>query len=304
MLSVSSYAFGATVFGQKQYVQTGSSNTYSDTFTAAPGQGTLIVLNGRARGQKRVSSATVKINRQTIFSETNFNQSAYQLETPINLVASNTVEVILENNKKGTYITVEVRQGSTSAPTVSMSSSLSSIQTGASSTLTWTSANATTASIDQGIGPVPVNGSTTVSPTPTTTYTTTLQHYSSYRSYLNPKEETLFFRDLILAVSNGSNAHRTFMESVRTHCPLKDAYGGMILGTKSFIKDTPAFFHDTPERKLLIEDYSGSQLISMIFSPCCVPSLVRRKKRPFLPPLTEHTPSISRRSSPPFLTPR
>ncbi|MBN1843576.1 MAG: hypothetical protein JW883_15015, partial [Deltaproteobacteria bacterium] len=44
---------------------------------------------------------------------------------------------------------------------------------GESATLTWSSTNADSATIDQGIGGVPVNGSTSVSPTETTTYTIT-----------------------------------------------------------------------------------------------------------------------------------
>jgi outer membrane protein OmpA-like peptidoglycan-associated protein len=48
-----------------------------------------------------------------------------------------------------------------------------SIAPGGSSTLSWTTNGATTVSISPGIGNVPVNGSTTVSPTTTTTYTLT-----------------------------------------------------------------------------------------------------------------------------------
>ncbi len=59
------------------------------------------------------------------------------------------------------------------APTVSIAASESSIIEGDTTTLSWTSANATTASIDQGIGAVNVNGSTIVSPDVTTTYTVT-----------------------------------------------------------------------------------------------------------------------------------
>jgi hypothetical protein len=57
--------------------------------------------------------------------------------------------------------------------TVSISANPASIQSGASSTLTWTSTNATACSIDQGIGAVNTSGSTTLSPTTTTTYTIT-----------------------------------------------------------------------------------------------------------------------------------
>ncbi|MFY9462425.1 MAG: hypothetical protein WAP51_04470 [Candidatus Sungiibacteriota bacterium] len=47
----------------------------------------------------------------------------------------------------------------------------SSINIGQSSVLSWTSSNATSCSIDQGIGAVPTSGSVTVSPTTNTTYT-------------------------------------------------------------------------------------------------------------------------------------
>jgi uncharacterized protein (TIGR03437 family) len=57
------------------------------------------------------------------------------------------------------------------APTVSLSVSPQMIQVGQSATLQWTSSNATTVSIDQGIGAVSANGSLMVSPTQTTTYT-------------------------------------------------------------------------------------------------------------------------------------
>jgi hypothetical protein len=58
-------------------------------------------------------------------------------------------------------------------PTVTISADPETIQEGASSTLSWTSDNATSCSIDQGIGTVPLSGSTTVSPAETTTYTIT-----------------------------------------------------------------------------------------------------------------------------------
>ncbi len=58
-------------------------------------------------------------------------------------------------------------------PTVSISANPETVMTGESSILTWTSTNADSATIDQGIGSVPVNGSTSVSPTETTTYTIT-----------------------------------------------------------------------------------------------------------------------------------
>ncbi len=67
-------------------------------------------------------------------------------------------------------------------PTVSISASPSTIVVGSSSTLTWTSTGATSASINQGIGSVPVNGSLSVSPATTTTYTITAKNSSGSRT--------------------------------------------------------------------------------------------------------------------------
>lgn len=59
------------------------------------------------------------------------------------------------------------------APTVIFSADPAGITTGASSTLSWTTTNADTCTIDNGIGSVAVNGSVSVSSAETTTYTLT-----------------------------------------------------------------------------------------------------------------------------------
>jgi hypothetical protein len=59
-------------------------------------------------------------------------------------------------------------------PTVSISSNPSSFITGNSSVLTWTSVNAASAMINQGIGNVAVSGTVTVKPIANTTYTVTV----------------------------------------------------------------------------------------------------------------------------------
>ncbi len=56
-------------------------------------------------------------------------------------------------------------------PAVSISADPVNILVGESSTLSWTSTNADSANIDNGVGDVPVNGSISVSPTDLTTYT-------------------------------------------------------------------------------------------------------------------------------------
>lgn len=62
-------------------------------------------------------------------------------------------------------------------PTGSISLSPSSIENGNSSTLTWSTSNATSVSIDNGIGAVQSSGSITVNPTVTTTYNLTVNGY-------------------------------------------------------------------------------------------------------------------------------
>lgn len=58
-------------------------------------------------------------------------------------------------------------------PTATFTATPAIISTGESATLAWTTTNATTTSIDNGVGPVGSSGSTTVSPTSTTIYTLT-----------------------------------------------------------------------------------------------------------------------------------
>ncbi|KGJ89257.1 hypothetical protein ND16A_2150 [Thalassotalea sp. ND16A] len=76
------------------------------------------------------------------------------------------------------YFVVELPSVATvpGGPSVgTFSAAPTSIIAGATSTLTWTTANATNVSIDNGIGSQPLNGDITVSPVATTTYTLTAQ---------------------------------------------------------------------------------------------------------------------------------
>ena len=67
-----------------------------------------------------------------------------------------------------------VPSGSGDAPTATLTASPSSITAGQSATLTWSTTNATSAQIDNGVGSVTVpSGTATVAPTQTTTYTIT-----------------------------------------------------------------------------------------------------------------------------------
>ena len=65
--------------------------------------------------------------------------------------------------------------------------------------------------------------------------------YSSYRAYIDPGEKTFVSRELILGMATGPENYRRYVESALTEelpNPSKNIYGGMILGSKGFIKET------------------------------------------------------------------
>src|SRR4051812_36222053 len=89
--------------------------------------------------------------------------------------ATTTYTLTVQGTADGTPRTgqVTVTVSGAPAPTATFSAAPTSINAGQSSTLTWTSSNATTVSIDNGVGSQAVNGSVSVSPASTTTYTLT-----------------------------------------------------------------------------------------------------------------------------------
>ncbi len=199
-LIIVSTAFSGTLFGPKKYQRTyGSQNTYTDTFQATGNTGTIIVKNGDANGDNRVTSVSIYLNGKEIFDHEDFEHRdhdrdrddrdrndhdrddrykndrhrIYKLEKSVALKnGTNTIKVILAG-KPGSYITIEVTGNAIAPPTVSMNANPASIANGSSSILSWTTNNANTCSIDHGIGNVPVNGNITVNPTQTATYTIT-----------------------------------------------------------------------------------------------------------------------------------
>lgn len=184
-----------TRFGPAQYLRTnGAPNIYTDTFPATPHEGKLIVTNGDEDRKHKVSSALVFINGEQIFGPKDFkkkqkdstekgkkkpkekkgkgkkdSKEVYVLEAPVNLRASNTISVELRS-KPESYLTIHVTQ---EPPTVSFSAIPEAIKIVESSILSWSSTNAESVSIDNGIGSVPLSGSLVVSPQETTTYTIT-----------------------------------------------------------------------------------------------------------------------------------
>ena len=77
-------------------------------------------------------------------------------------------------NDSRSFIVTVAPIASTNTPTVTLIADPDTIQAGQSSTLTWSSTDAESATIDNGIGTVGVSSSTTVSPVATITYTITV----------------------------------------------------------------------------------------------------------------------------------
>ncbi|MDY6971032.1 MAG: hypothetical protein SV775_01755, partial [Thermodesulfobacteriota bacterium] len=184
-----SFAGEVSLFGPKTYVRTtGQPDEYTDTFSAGfgiPATGKLTVWNGAESGgdrvyngdesgDDRISSALIFVNGVQIFGPSDFNQGVYLLEAPVDLVESNSIFIELRSNP-GSYLTIQITQD-IDPPSVSISSEPDAVRIGESSTLTWSSTNAETVTIDQGIGSVDLNGSITISPTEIKTYTVTAEN--------------------------------------------------------------------------------------------------------------------------------
>jgi hypothetical protein len=133
-----------------------------------------------------VAPATVTSGSSAVLSWTTTNAAGITIDQGIGSVApsgsttvtpaATTTYTLIATNSTGsatTTTTLAVNPPPPPLPTASISASPSAIVTGNSSTLSWSTTNATSVSIDQGIGGVVASGSIAVSPTATTTYTIT-----------------------------------------------------------------------------------------------------------------------------------
>jgi len=176
LFAVEAVADEVAVFGPHRYLRTeGAKDIFTDEFSAAQGEGALIVKNGNYSGDRRiedsVSSATVIVNGEQILGPNDFNKYSYLLEASVNLNEVNTLVVELAS-KPESYITVEVTE-EIDLPTVDIRAEPESILEGESAALFWNSTNCQCVTIDQGIGDIDLCGSITVSPAVTTVYTIT-----------------------------------------------------------------------------------------------------------------------------------
>jgi len=119
-------------------------------------------------------------------------------------------------------------------PTISITASPMTIFSGSSSTLTWSSAGAITASINQGIGSVPVNGSLSVSPRKTKTYTITVRNSSGYRTEsvkvtVKPARPTVIFGAAPGSIIQGQSSNLSWTAGNATRVSINRGIGTVAL---------------------------------------------------------------------------
>ncbi len=168
------FANESVVFGPARYERGwGKPKTVTKEFTSPEcGSGfKMEIRNGDFRGRHRVSSGTVTLNGKKVVTPCDFNHHAGGIKRAVSLESSNELAVTLKGSP-GSFITVTI-VGARHGPTVNLSASPQSIAAGGSSTLSWISSGAETCEIDHGVGSVPLEGSTAVAPSQTTTYTIT-----------------------------------------------------------------------------------------------------------------------------------
>ena len=129
------------------------------------------------------SPATVAPGSSATLSWTTAYASTVTINNGIGVVASSgsmavspsstTAYTLTATSVNGTATSVATVTVHANPPTAKLTAAPTSITLGNSATLTWSTTNATSVSIDNGIGTVADSGSTTVSPTSTTTYTLT-----------------------------------------------------------------------------------------------------------------------------------
>jgi PKD repeat protein len=161
-LTVNGTADGTPRTGQVT-ITVGASPAPTATFSAAP---TSIIA-----GQSSTLTWT-STNATSISIDNGVGSQALNGSVSVS-PASTTIYTLTATGPGGTTTKTATVTVTQPAPTATFSAVPTSIIAGQSSTLTWSTTNATSISIDNGVGSKPVSGSTSVSPTTTTTYTLT-----------------------------------------------------------------------------------------------------------------------------------
>jgi len=170
------FSAATTLLGPQLFVRnSGAPDIYTETFRALPGQGTIIIKNGRSDGDKRIedslSSAAITINDTVLFGPSDFSKNTYIMISALELRSENTLTATLAS-QPGSYITIEIIEN-ISPPVVSLAADPQEIFPGDTTLLRWNSQEADSLMIEPDIGPVGPQGETAVLPDKDTTYTIT-----------------------------------------------------------------------------------------------------------------------------------
>lgn len=169
-----SFAGEATLFGPKELtINSWHFHVSSHRFTVDdPGEGLLTVTKNTP--DKNIRGGFIIFNGKKIRLRSFLRGSDTVFEKTISLKSQNRMTIFLRGTP-GASVTIEVKKkGFIPPPAVIFSAEPSTITSEESSTLAWSTTDADSVSIDQGIGDVSLSGSTVVSPAETTTYTITV----------------------------------------------------------------------------------------------------------------------------------
>jgi hypothetical protein len=100
----------SVAFGPKVYTrEAGPPNTFTDSFShcGSGQQCQIVVMNGNADGDDRISSASISLNGVQIIGPSDFNQNVDRIVKPVVLKDNNELTIRLAS-KPGSFLTVEV----------------------------------------------------------------------------------------------------------------------------------------------------------------------------------------------------
>jgi YVTN family beta-propeller protein len=165
------YTLTATGYGQSVTTMVTVIVGTPPTITATANPAVIISGESTTLNWTTINATSVSLSYYGIWNPISVPVNGSHLVSP---TSSQRYTFEAKNQIGSTYAYVWVTVCSLPIPTVTIAAAPTTIQIGGSSTLTWTSTNATSASIDNGIGTVPLNGSIVVTPAATTTYKITV----------------------------------------------------------------------------------------------------------------------------------
>ncbi len=109
------FTFGVSgqgaIFGPRTYTRTpGPLDIFQENFSVSNLNSgfTLLVQNGDASGNLRVSGAEISLNGVTVVGEKEFKQPGRLIQKPVSLLENNTLRVQLRSSPPGSFITIEI----------------------------------------------------------------------------------------------------------------------------------------------------------------------------------------------------